>query len=136
MFHTSSTWARHSIQTWRTSKNGNASSSERVVRVLLSYYRSFSLPFYHPVVAPSAALCTAEASSTSVPSADIDVEPPDFDDDDEATALAAYAEECDLLEGLDAHADEIFSLSDLDDIDLGPQAQGVVRGESVDVEMS
>ena len=95
-----------------------------------SVYRSI-IPLWLPPP-----LCTAEASSTSLPSADFDVEPPDFDDDDEATALAAYAEECDLLEGLDAHADEIFSLSDLDDIDPGPQAPGVVRGESVDVDMS
>ncbi|THH16606.1 hypothetical protein EW146_g4067 [Bondarzewia mesenterica] len=58
---------------------------------------------------------------------------PDLDNEEEAAALAQYAEECELLEDLEAHADEIFSLSDLDDVDLD---EGALRKADQDVEMA
>jgi len=71
-----------------------------------------------------------EPARQEAPPAEFDVDLDD-DDDDEAAELAAAAEEYALWEDLEAHADEIFNLSDLDEV------EGLVGGDSTseDVEM-
>ncbi|KAI0264627.1 hypothetical protein BC834DRAFT_246150 [Gloeopeniophorella convolvens] len=67
---------------------------------------------------------------TPAPVDDFELPPSEFDEDDIAE-LAAQAEEAEYWANLEAHADDIFSLSDLEDLDA--RSQGSV---DEDVEMS